>query len=163
LIDTRRYLSVLLLVPLLVAIRGNSVIFPIILVAYLRRASVARLLWLSAIPIAVAFVILRGYFDRLLEVIQRPVGPCALSIAQYFLVPLPTNILDYDTEQVFIYPWYVLSFVGIVAGFFAREFYASIARNWLWIGLLTCAALGPYLPYVNDVDIVGPRQFSSIG
>jgi len=164
LIDRKRYVLALVLIPLMVAIRMNSVMFPIILLAYLRRASLRQLLMLSIIPLATAVLIIsQGYFEKLQDLAQLPPLTILFYVLKYLIGPLPTNILNYDTEQALIFPWYVFSFLAILASFFLRGFYASIRHNWLWIMLLVAAALGPYLAYVNDADVVGPRQFSTVG
>ncbi|MGB6870303.1 MAG: hypothetical protein WBD93_11890, partial [Acidobacteriaceae bacterium] len=96
-------------------------------------------------------------------VLRLPVTTILFYAGKYLLGPLPTNILSYDTEDVVIFPWYTLSFLGIIVGFFLPGFYSSIRANWRWILLLLAACLGPYLPYVNEADIVGPRQFAVVG
>jgi hypothetical protein len=140
------------------------VLFPIILIGYLKQARLRYVLLLSAIPLAAAVTILsQSYFQIMQTVLQLPVTTVLFYVVKYLLGPLPTNILDYDTEAAWILPWYTLSFLAIMAGFFLPGFYSSMRANWRWIVLLLCVALAPYLPYVNEVDIVGPRQFAAVG
>lgn len=163
-IDRRRYLIVAALMLLTIVIRANAVLFPIIFLAYLRRARLRYVILFSAIAVAaVGATISTGYFVKLETVLRLPPGTILFYTAKYLVGPLPTNILSYDTEDVMIFPWYALSFLGIIVGFFLPGFYSSIRANWKWILLLLAACLGPYLPYVNDADIVGPRQFSVVG
>ena len=163
-IDRKRYLMVIPLLLLTIVIRANAVLFPIILLAYLRRARLRYVMLFSAIAIAaVVATISGGYFLKLETVLRLPVTTILFYAGKYLLGPLPTNILSYDTEDVVIFPWYTLSFLGIIVGFFLPGFYSSIRANWRWILLLLAACLGPYLPYVNEADIVGPRQFAVVG
>jgi hypothetical protein len=163
-IDRRRYLIAIPLLLLTIVIRANAVLFPIIFLAYLRRARLRYVLLFSAIAVAaVVATISGGYFLKLETVLRLPPGTIAFYVGKYLLGPLPTNILSYDTEDVMIFPWYTLSFLAIIIGFFLPGFYSSIRANWKWILLLLAACLGPYLPYVNEADVVGARQFSVVG
>lgn len=164
LIDRKRYIAAAPLLLLLITVRANAVLFPIILVGYLKQARLRYVLLFSAIPIAAAVAILsQGYFQVLQTVLQLPVTTVLFYVVKYLLGPLPTNILDYDTEAAWIFPWYTLSFLAIIAGFFLPGFYASMRANWRWIVLLLAVSLAPYLPYVYELDIVGPRQFAAVG
>jgi hypothetical protein len=162
-IDRRWYLLTAALALLMIAVRANAVLFPIILLGYLRRARLRYVLLLAAVPIAAVVVILPGYVQLLQSVLHVPPATVLFFAAKYLLGPLPSNILSVDTEAVWIFPWYTLSFLGILGGFLLPGFYASVRANWRWILLLLAACLGPYLPYVADVDIVGPRQFATVG
>jgi hypothetical protein len=164
LIDRKRYVFAFVLLGLLIAVRANSVLFPIILLGYLRRATLKQMLLVSVIPIAgAALIISQGYFAKLQELFGLSPLTVIFYTLKYLIGPLPTNILNYDTEQVYIFPWYVFSFSIVLASFLHSGLYSSIYRNWLWILMLLAAALGPYLPYVDEADVVGPRQFTSIG
>ncbi len=164
LIDRKRFVAAAPLLLLLITVRANAVLFPIILVGYLRQARLRYVLLLSAIPIAAALTLVsQGYFQLMQTILQLPVTTVVFYVVKYLLGPLPTNILDYDTEAAWILPWYTLSFLAIIAGFFLPGFYASMRANWRWIVLLLGVSLGPYLPYVNELDIVGPRQFAAVG
>lgn len=163
-IDRRRYLLAAPLAFLMIAVRANAVVFPIILLGYLRRSRLRYVLLLAAIPVGAAVALLSpAYFQTMLSVWQIPPGTVLFYVIKYLFGPLPTNILDYNTEAAWILPWYVLTFLGILLGFFLPGFYSSVRLNWRWIFLLLCVCLIPYLPYVNDVDIVGPRQFATVG
>jgi hypothetical protein len=163
-LDRRRYLLAAPLVLLTIAVRANAVLFPIILLGYLRRARLRYVLVVFGILMAVALLMLsQGYFEAMLDIVRLPPQTILFFVAKYLLGPLPTNILDYGTEAVWILPWYTLSFAGILVGFFLPGFYTSLRLNWRWIVLLLGVCLAPYLPYVNQLDIVGPRQFAAVG
>lgn len=163
-IDRKSYLVAIPLLLLTIVVRANAVLFPIIFIAYLRQARLRYVLVFSAIAIAaVAATISEGFFLKMQTVLHLPVTTILFYVGKYLLGPLPTNILNYDTEDVELFPWYTLSFLGIIVGFFLPGFYSSIRANWRWIVLLLGACLGPYLAYVNDLDIVGPRQFAVVG
>ena len=161
--ERRWYLFTAALLLLLIAVRANAVLFPVILLGYLRRARVLYVLLGAAIPFAVVTAVLPGTLERLAMILYQPPATVLFFIAKYLFGPLPTNILSVDTEAVWILPWYTLSFVGVIVGFFMPGFYASVRTNWRWIVLLLAASLGPYLPYITDVDIIGPRQFATVG
>jgi hypothetical protein len=163
-IDRRWYIAALPLVLLVITVRANAVLFPVILLGYLRRSRLRYFALLAAVPLAAALVMVsQGYFQLLARIWQLPVTTILFYIAKYLLGPLPTNILDWETEVAWIFPWYVLSFLAIIAGFFVPAFYSSIRANWRWIVLLVCVCLAPYLPYVTEADVIGPRQFSVVG
>lgn len=163
-IDRKWYIAAAPLIFLLIGIRANAVLFPIIFIGYLRQARLRYVILLSALPLAAAvFMLSPAYFQTLLKVLQVPVTTILFYVAKYLLGPLPTNVLGYDTEAAWIFPWYTLSFLAIIAGFFLPGFYSSIRANWRWIILLLCVCLAPYLPYIYDLDIVGPRQFAAVG
>jgi hypothetical protein len=163
-IDRRRYLAAAALMALTIVVRANAVLFPIILLGYLRNSRLRFVLLFSALAVAaVIATISQGYFLKMESVLHLPPTTILFYVGKYLLGPLPTNILSYDTEDVLIFPWYTLSFLAILAGFFLPGFYSSIRANWRWILLLLCVCLGPYLPYVNDADIVGSRQFAVVG
>jgi hypothetical protein len=162
-IDRRWFLVTAALLVLMIAVRANAVLFPLILIGYLRGARLRYVLLAAVIPVAAVAAVAPGYIEHMQVILSLPPATVLFFTAKYLLGPLPTNILGYDTEAVFIFPWYTLSFLGVVAGFFLPGFYASVRANWRWILLLLAACLGPYLPYVTDVDIIGPRQFSTVG
>ncbi len=163
-IDRRWYVVAAPLLLLMVAVRANAVLFPVILIGYLRRSSLRNLVVLFTIPAAAVLLMLsQERFGVLEGLLHLPPTTVLFFVLKYLLGPIPTNILGYETEAVWIFPWYTLSFLGILAGFLFRGFYTSIRANWLWITLVLGAALAPYLPYANDVDIVGPRQFCTVG
>jgi hypothetical protein len=163
-IDRRRYLLAIPLLLLLIAVRANAVLFPVLLLGYLRRSRLRYVLLLSAIPLAaVVFILSQGYLESMERVLHLPPTTILFYVVKYLLGPLPTNILDYDTEAAWLLPWYTVSFIGILFGFLLPGFYSSVRANWRWIGLLLCVCLAPYLPYVNELDIVGPRQFAAVG
>jgi hypothetical protein len=163
-IDRKRYLVVGALLLLTIVVRANAVLFPIIFIAYLRRARLRYVMVFSAMAVAaVVATISGGYFLKMETVLHLPATTILFYVGKYLLGPLPTNILNYDTEDVVIFPWYTLSFLGIICGFFLPGFYSSIRANWRWIILLLGVCLAPYLPYVNELDIVGPRQFAVVG
>jgi hypothetical protein len=150
---------------LLIIVRANAVVFPILLLGYLRRSRLRNVLIVAAVPtLAALYVLAAGaYFERMQGVLHLPVGTLAFYVAKYLIGPVPTNILDYETEDVLILPWYTLTFLAIFAGFLLPGFYASVRRNWVWIGLLLAACLAPYLSYVTEADVIGPRQFATVG
>jgi len=162
-IDRRRFLAGAAVLLLLIAIRANAVMFPIILIGYLRRARLRYVLLAAAIPFAAVAVVLPGSIKGLADIIMLSPGTVAFFAAKYLLGPLPTNLFSYDTESAWLFPWYTLSFLGILVGFLLPGFYASVRANWMWILLLLAASLAPYLPYVKELDIIGPRQFSTVG
>lgn len=163
-IDRKWYIAAGPLLLLMIAVRANAVLFPVIFIGYLRRSRLRYFILLSAIPLAAAVTIISlGYFQKMLTVLQLPVTTILFYVGKYLLGPLPTNILNWDTEAVWIFPWYTLSFLAIFAGFFFPGFYSSIRANWRWIVLLLCVCLAPYLPYVYDADIIGGRQFAVVG
>ncbi len=164
LIERRRWIFSVALMLLLVIIRANAAVFPVIFVAYLWRARVWKLVLFASIPIGGALLFIPAdFFVRLANIFYLPPLTVVFYTIKFLVGPLPTNILDYDTEAVIIFPWYVLTFVGILAGFLFPEFYASVRRNWLWILATLAVSLAPYLPYVRDADVIGPRQFSTVG
>ncbi len=162
-IDRRRLLAAAALLLLLISIRANAVLFPVILVGYLRRARMRYVLLGAAIPFAAVALILPASIQRLADSLNLGPGTVGFFVVKYLLGPVPTNIFSYETEAVWLFPWYTLSFVGIIAGFLLPGFYASVRANWRWILLLLVACLAPYLPYVNEADIIGPRQFATMG
>lgn len=162
-IDRRRFLVGAALLLMMIAIRANAVMFPIILLGYLRRARLRYVLLAAAIPFAAVAMVLPGSVKNMADIVLLSPGTVAFFTVKYLLGPVPTNILSYDTEAAWILPWYTLSFLGILVGFLLPGFYASLRANWVWILLLLAACLAPYLPYVNDVDIIGPRQFATVG
>jgi len=164
LIDRRHWIVALVLMLLLVIIRANAALFPVIFIAYLWRARIGKLLLLSAVPLAAAALLIpQDFFIRLANILTLSPLTLVFYIIKFLLGPLPTNILDYDTEAVMIFPWYVLTFTAILAGFLLPDFYRSMRRNWLWILATLCVSLAPYLPYVHEADVIGPRQFSTVG
>jgi len=163
-VDRRWYLLVLPLVALLIAVRPNAVVFPVIFLGYLRRARLRWVLLVAGLAVGAAvFMLTPVYFQILLRLLQLPPGTVLFYSIKYLIGPLPTNILSYDTEAQWLLPWYTLSFLGIIIGFFLPGFYASVRLNWRWILLLMTVCLAPYLPYVIELDIVGPRQFAAVG
>jgi hypothetical protein len=162
-IDRRRFLAAAALLLIMIAIRANAVMFPIILLGYLRRARLRYVLLAAAIPFAAVALVLPGNVQSMADIVLLSPGTVAFFTAKYLLGPLPTNLFSYDTEQAWLFPWYTLSFLGILVGFLLPGFYSSLRANWVWILLLLAACLGPYLPYVNQVDIIGPRQFATVG
>ena len=162
-LDRKWYLAAAPLLLLMLAVRANAILFPVILIGYLRRSRLRYFILLAALPLAAAATVLPGYFQQMLNVLQIPVPTILFYVVKYLLGPLPTNILDYDTEVRWIFPWYTLSFLAIIAGCFLPGFYASIRLNWRWIVLLLGVCLAPYLPYIYQLDIIGPRQFSAVG
>ena len=164
LIDRRRYLLGVAVMLLLLVVRANAGLFPMIFLGWLWRARLSRLLLLAFAPLAAAlFLIQQGYFERLMQVLYLPPLIVVFYVVKFLVGPLPTNILNFDTEAVIIFPWYLLSFVAILVGFFLPGFYSSLRRNWFWILALLAVSLLPYLPYVEIADVIGPRQFSSVG
>lgn len=162
-IDRRRYIVVLPLMLAMIAVRANAVLFPVILLGYLRQARLRYVLLFSAIPFAAVVALLPGYVQAMLNVVHLPPATVLFFVAKYLLGPLPGNLLSYQSEAAWILPWYTLSFLAILGGLFLPGFYSSIRRNWKWLVLLLGVCLGPYLPYVQQADIVGPRQFASVG
>jgi hypothetical protein len=162
--DRKWYPLTVPLVALLIAVRPNAVVFPVIFLGYLRGSRLRWVLLAGALAVGAAVLMLSpAYFQILLGLLQLPPGTVLFYSVKYLLGPLPTNILSYDTEAQWLLPWYTLSFLGILIGFFLPGFYASVRRNWRWILLLMTVCLAPYLPYVMELDIVGPRQFAAVG
>jgi hypothetical protein len=162
--DRRWWVAAVPLILLLITMRANAVLFPVIFLGYLRRSRLRYFVLLAAIPAAAAVLMVsQGYFQLLARIWQLPPLTTLFYIAKFLLGPLPTNILDYETEVAWIFPWYLLSFLAILAGFFLPGFYSSIRTNWRWIVLLLAVSLAPYLPYVNEADVIGPRQFCVVG
>jgi hypothetical protein len=162
-IDRRRFVAAAALLLVMIAIRANAVMFPVIFIGYLRRARLRYMLLAAAIPFTAVALVLPEYIQRMADVLLLSPGTVAFFAAKYLVGPVPTNILSYDTEGVWLLPWYTLSFVGIFVGFLLPGFYASVRANWIWILLLLAASLGPYLAYVSQADVVGPRQFATVG
>jgi hypothetical protein len=162
-IDRKWYLAAAPLMLLMIAVRANAVLFPVILLGYLRHARLRYVLLLSALPVAVVVSLLPGYVQAMLNVLHLPPTTVLFFVVKYLLGPLPGNLLSYQSEAAWILPWYTLSFLGILGGCLLPGFYSSIRRNWKWIALLLAVCLGPYLPYVQDADVVGPRQFAAVG
>jgi hypothetical protein len=162
-IDRRRFLIAAVLLLPMIAIRANAVLFPVIFIGYLRRARLRYVLLGLAIPFAAVAAIIPASVQRVAEILYLPPGTVLFYVAKYLLGPVPTNLFSYDTEQAWLFPWYTLSFVGIFLGFLLPGFYSSVRANWRWILLLLVACLAPYLPYVTQLDIIGPRQFATVG
>jgi hypothetical protein len=162
-IDRKWYIAAAPLMLIMIAVRANAVLFPLILVGYLRHARLRYLLLVSAIPIAVVMSLLPGYVQAMESVLHLPPATVLFFVIKYLLGPLPGNLLSYQSEAAWILPWYALSFLAILGAFFLPGFYSSVRRNWKWIALLTAVCLAPYLPYVQYADVVGPRQFASVG
>jgi hypothetical protein len=162
-IDRRRFLAAAALLLLMIAIRANAVMFPIILIGYLRRARLRYVLLAAAIPFAAVAMVLPESIKSMADIVLLSPGTVAFFVAKYLLGPLPTNLFSYDTESAWLFPWYTLSFLGILVGLLLPGFYSSLRANWLWILLLLAACLAPYLPYVKELDIIGPRQFATVG
>jgi hypothetical protein len=108
-------------------------------------------------------MILPESIQSMADIVLLSPGTIAFFAAKYLIGPVPTNLFSYETEAAWLFPWYTLSFLGILVGFLLPGFYASLRANWVWILLLLVACLAPYLPYVNQVDIIGPRQFATVG
>jgi hypothetical protein len=163
-IDRRWWVAAVPLLVLMITMRANAVLFPVVFLGYLRRSRLRYFVLLAAVPMTAALVMVsQGYFQLLARIWQLPPLTILFYIAKFLLGPLPTNILDWETEVAWIFPWYLLSFLAILIGFLLPGFYSSIRANWRWIVLLLCVSLAPYLPYVNEADVIGPRQFCVVG
>ena len=104
-LDRRRYIAAIPLVLLMIAVRANAVLFPVILLGYLRRAHLRYVLVLSGALVGAALLMLsQGYFAAMADIIHLPPATILFFVAKYLLGPLPTNILDYGTEAVWIFP-----------------------------------------------------------
>ena len=164
-VDRKSFLLLVLLIAFLAITRFNAVLVPIIIMAYLKEAKFKEIVVWSVIPVLGSLLIIPfGYFEKIWEIVDLPLLSLLFYVLKYLIGPIPSStVLAIDSEVHTLFLWYFISFVGIILGFFFREFYQNIVRNWLWIVLLLMVTLGPYLLYVKEFDVVGPRQFSAVG